>query len=193
MNFRAKWVNGAPDRGLITRELQKDELKLSNFTTKRDDFIYHEISRKLHREFASVLHDECRENLRKTKSEHFLDQHMPNFHTYRLGGSNYLTASVEVAYFYKCRPQLVAAIRAQTCYDALPVEVAQNNYPPTSFTGWRASYCSSVLHRAFDSSNKFGSQKGPLSSAILCKVQRHLRPMVRCNAPNLNHGSTSDA
>ena len=59
---------------------------------------------------------------------------MPNFHTYRLGGSNYLTAAGEVAYFYKCRPRLVAAIQAQTCYDALPVEVAQNNYTLTSFT-----------------------------------------------------------
>ena len=58
---------------------------------------------------------------------------MPNFHTYRLGGSNYLTAAGEMAYFYKCRPQLVAAIQAQTCYDTLPVKVAQNNYTLTSF------------------------------------------------------------
>ena len=58
-------INGGPDRGLITRELPKDELKLSNFITNRDDFIYHEISRNLRREFASVLHDECKENLPK--------------------------------------------------------------------------------------------------------------------------------
>ena len=122
-------ANGAPDRGLITREL----LKLSNFITNRDDFIYHEISRNLGREFPSVLHDNCKENFCKTKSDHFLDRQMPNFHTYRLGGSNYLTAVGEVAYFYKCRPRLVAAIRSQTCYDALPVEVVQNNYTLTSF------------------------------------------------------------
>ena len=126
-------INGVPDRSLITRELPKDELKLSNFITNRDDFIYHEISRNLRCEFASVLHDNCKENFCKTKSEHFLDRQMPNFHTYRLGGSNYLTAAGEVAYFYKCRPRLVVAIRAQTCYDALPVEVAQNNYTLTSF------------------------------------------------------------
>ena len=63
-------INVVPDCGLITRELPKDEFKLSNFITNQDDFIYHEISRNLHREFASVLHDECKENLRKTKSEH---------------------------------------------------------------------------------------------------------------------------
>ena len=114
--------------------MPKDELKLSNFITNRDDYIYHEISRNLHREFATVLHDECKENLRKTKSEHFLDREMPNFYTYRLGGSNYLTATGEVAYFYKCRPRLVAAIQAQTCYDALPVEIARNNYTLTSYT-----------------------------------------------------------
>ena len=118
---------------VLTRELPKDEIKLSNFITNRDDFINHEISRNLGREFASVLHDECKENFRKTKSKHFLDRQMPNFHTYRLGGSNYLTASEEVAYFYKCRPRLVAAIQAQSCYDALLVEVAQNNYTLTSF------------------------------------------------------------
>ena len=127
-------VDGVPDRNLITRKLPKDELKLSNFITNRDDFVYHEITRNLRREFASVIHDECQENLRKTRTEHFLDREMPNFHTYRLGGSNYLTAAGEVAYFYKCRPRLVAAIRAQTCYDALPVEIAHNNYTLTSYT-----------------------------------------------------------
>ena len=69
----------------------------------------------------------------RQKSEHFLDRQMPNFHNYRLGASNYLTASGEVAYFYKCRPRLVAAIQAQTCYDALLGEVAQNNYTLTSY------------------------------------------------------------
>ena len=92
-------VEGVPDRGLITRKLPKDELKLSNFITNRDDFIDHEISRNLRRGFASVLHDECTENLCKMKTEHFLDRQMPGFHTYQLGGSNYLTASGEVAYF----------------------------------------------------------------------------------------------
>ena len=38
-----------------------------------------------------------------------------------------------MAYFYKCQPRLVAAIQAQTCYDALPVEVAPNHYTFTSF------------------------------------------------------------
>ena len=76
-------VDGMPDHDLVSRELPKDELKLSNFITYRDDFIYHEISRNLCREFASVLHDECQENLRKTRSEHFLDREMANFHTYR--------------------------------------------------------------------------------------------------------------
>ena len=127
-------VEGASDRILISRELPKDELKLSNFISNGDDFIYHEKSRNLRREFASVLHDECKENLRKTKSEHFLDREMPNFHTYFLGGSNYLTTAGEVAYFYKCRPRLVAAIQAQTCYNALPVEIAQSNYTLTSYT-----------------------------------------------------------
>ena len=86
-------VDAAPDSDLISRELPKDELKLSNFITNRDDFIYHETSCNLRREFASILHDECKENLRKTKSEHFLDRKMPSYHTYRLGGSNYLTAA----------------------------------------------------------------------------------------------------
>ena len=116
-------VQGVMDRNLITRPLPKDELKLSNFITNRDDYVYHLISRNLRREFASALHDECRENLRKTKTEHYLDRQMLGYNTYRLGGANYLTAAGEVAYFYKCRPQLVAAIRAESCYDALPVEI----------------------------------------------------------------------
>ena len=126
-------VQGVPDRDLITRPLPKDELKLSNFITNRDDYVYHLITRNLRREFASVLHDECKENLRKTKTEHYLDRQMPGYHTYRLGGANYLTAAGEVAYFYKCRPKLVAAIRAESCYDALPIEIAQDNYTLTAF------------------------------------------------------------
>ena len=45
-------VDGAPDHNLILRELPKDELKLSNFITNWDDFIYHEISRN-HRNMNS--------------------------------------------------------------------------------------------------------------------------------------------
>ena len=58
--IRSTIVEKVPDHDLITRELPKDELKLSNFITNQDDFIYYEISRNLRREFASVLHDECR-------------------------------------------------------------------------------------------------------------------------------------
>ena len=126
-------VEGVPDRDLITRKLPKDELKLSDFITNRDDFFYHEISRNLRREFASVLHDECKENIQKTKTEHYLDRQMPGFHTYRLGGSNHLTAAGQVTYFYKCRPRLVTAISAGTCYDALPVAIANENHTMTYF------------------------------------------------------------
>ena len=52
-NTIVEWVL---DRVLITRELPKEKLKLSNFITNRDDSIYHEISCNLRREFASVLH-----------------------------------------------------------------------------------------------------------------------------------------
>ena len=69
----------------------------------------------------------------KTKTEHFLDRQMPDFHTYRLGRSNYLTAFGEIAYFYRCGPRLVATIRADSCYDALPVEIACDEYTPTAF------------------------------------------------------------
>ena len=39
----------------------------------------------------------------------------------------------EVAYFYKCRPRLVATIRADTCYDALPVKIAKENHTLTTY------------------------------------------------------------
>ena len=126
-------VNGVQDRDLVSRELPKDELKLSTFITNRDDYVYHTITRNLQREFSSVLSDECKENLRKTKTERFLERQLPGLHTYRLGGSNYLTAAGEVAYFYKCQPRLVAAIRAETCYDALPIETAKDNATLTSY------------------------------------------------------------
>ena len=126
-------VDGVVDRNLVKRKLPKDELKLSNFITNRDDYVFHSMTRSLQREFSSVIRDECRENLRKTKTEHFLERQMPGLHTYRLGGANYLTAAGEVAYFYKCRPRLVAAIRADTCYDALPVEIANENDTLTSY------------------------------------------------------------
>ena len=69
----------------------------------------------------------------KIKTEHFLERQLPGLHTYRLGGSNYLTAAGEVAYFYKCQPRLVAAIRADTGYDALPVEIASQNDTLTTY------------------------------------------------------------
>ena len=130
---RKTMINGAIDRELVTRKMPKDELKLSNFITNRDDYVYHSMTRALQREFSSVIRDECRETLRKTKTEHFLERQIPGLHTYRLGGSNYLTAAGEVAYFYKCQARLVAAIRADSCYDALPVEIASENATLTSY------------------------------------------------------------
>ena len=44
-----------------------------------------------------------------------------------------LSGSPDAGYFYKCRPRLVAAIRADTCYDALPVEIAKENHTLTFF------------------------------------------------------------
>ena len=105
-------VDGAPDCDLISGELPKDEFKLSNFIINRDDFTFHKISRNIRREFASVLQDECKENLCKMKSEHILDRKIPNFHNSRLGDSNNLTAAAELAYFYKCQPRPVATIQA---------------------------------------------------------------------------------
>ena len=131
--IRKTVVNGVVDNNLVKRTLPKDELQLSNFITNRDDYVFHAINRKLKREFFSVIRDDCRENLRKMKTEHFLERQLPGLHTYRLGGSNYLTAAGEVAYFYKCRPRLVAAIRADTCYDALPVEIASENVTLTTY------------------------------------------------------------
>ena len=64
-------VEGVLDRDLITRELPKDELKLSNFITNLDDFIYHEISCNLRREFASILHDELRRIFTRRKPSTF--------------------------------------------------------------------------------------------------------------------------
>ena len=107
--IRKTIINGILDRDLITRPLPKDELKLSTFITNREDYIYHEIWRTLKREFSSVLHDECKDNIRNTRTEHFLERQLPGLHTYRLGGANYLTAAGKVAYFYMCRPRLVAA------------------------------------------------------------------------------------
>ena len=131
--IRDTMLNGAVDRNLVKRPMPKDELQLSNFITNRDDFVYHAINRKMKQEFFSVLRDDCRETLRKIKTEHFLERQLPGLHTYRLGGSNYLTAAGEVAYFYKCQPRLVAAIRADTCYDALPVEIASQNDTLTTY------------------------------------------------------------
>ena len=112
--------------------------------------MYHEISRNLQLEFASVLHHKCKENLRKTKSEHFLDHQLSGFLTYRLGGRNYLTASREEPYIYKCRPRLVAAIQAQSCYDALLVEIVKNkllcSFHSLHASRQRGSYRSQVLH-----------------------------------------------
>ena len=93
---------------------------------------------------------------------------MSNFHTYRLGGSNCLTAFGEVAYFYKCRPRLVAAIQAQTCYDALPVQIAQSNYTLTSYTQEVVApryYIEPLTHRITSV-----GQKGSMSLTILCET-----------------------
>ena len=185
-------VNGVLDGNLVKRTLPKDELQLSNFITNRDDYVFHAINRKLKREFFSVIRDDCRENLRKMKTEHFLERQLPGLHTYRLGGSNYLTAAGEVAYFYKCRPRLVAAICTDTCYDALPVEIASENVTLTTyFQGrWTRGYCTQILHRTSYSQANICSQESTLFVQILCPVPGHLWPMVCCYSKHLANRTT---
>ena len=108
----------------VIRPIPKDEIKISNFITNRDDFIVHYIDKQLTKEFATVLYESCKESLKSLKTEHFLDRNMPGYHTYRLGGANYLTTSGEVVYYYKCKPTLVSAIAADSCYDALPIQIS---------------------------------------------------------------------
>ena len=109
--------------GEITRPVPKDEIQISNFVTNRDDYLVNYINLKLIEEFSRVFYDSCKSDLQKLKADHFLDRKLPGYHTYRLGGANYITAAGEIAYFYKCKPTLVSALNAKKCYDALPVDV----------------------------------------------------------------------
>ena len=110
-------------KGIVSRPVPADEVQLSKFIVNRDDFLIHYIDKQIMKEFATVLRDDCLNNLNKLKTEHFLDRKFPGYHTYRLGGSNYLTAAGEVVYFYQCKPVLVSAVQAEKCYDVLPISI----------------------------------------------------------------------
>ena len=115
--------DGSPKHGLVTRPLPDDKISLSIFITNRDDTLYHKARERIRKEFSSIIRDDCRANLDKTKTQHFLERKMPDFRSYRLGGSNYATTAGEITYFYKCKPRLTVAVETATCFDALPVEI----------------------------------------------------------------------
>ena len=109
--------------GEVTRPVPKDEIQISNFVINRDDYLVNFINLRLIDEFSRVFYDNCKSDLQHLKADHFLDRKIPGYHTYRLGGANYITAAGEIAYFYKCKPILVSAINAKQCYDALPIDM----------------------------------------------------------------------
>ena len=115
--------DGSRKRNLIQRSLGEDprNIQLTYYISNRDDTLYHTVTSRLREEFKSVLQDSCQRNLEKARLTHFIERRMPSFHTYRLGGANFLTTAGEVVYSYKCRPTLVEALQLDKCYDALPV------------------------------------------------------------------------
>ena len=109
--------------GEVTRPVPKDEILVSKFIINRDDYLVNFINHRLIDEFSRVFYDNCKSDLQQLKADHFLDRKITGYHTYRLGGANYITAAGEIAYFYKCKPTLVSALSAKHCYDALPIDM----------------------------------------------------------------------
>ena len=111
---------------LVKRPLPKDKISFSIFITNRDDTLYHRAKEQICKEFVTIMKEDCHSNLEKSKTQHFLERKMPNFHLYRLGRVNYVTTAGELTYFYKCEPKLTVTIKTKTCYDALPIEIVTN-------------------------------------------------------------------
>ena len=120
-------ADGIEAPNIIAKRLPPSEVKLHQFITNRDDFVYHHLSSRLRVEFEQILLDDCHKRFQEAKNEHFLDRKMPDFYTYRLGGPNFMTVAGESAYLYTCESILVTAITADRCYDALPISIADKS------------------------------------------------------------------
>lgn len=123
--YEANNPDGSRKRDLFKRELPPGSVSLSLFVVNRDDVLYHKLLQQVREEYSAVVADDCRAELEKTKLNHFLEREIPGYRSYRLGGSNYVTAAGEVIYTFKCKPTLVQALESDFCYDALPIRMVK--------------------------------------------------------------------
>ena len=100
----ARNEDGSVKNNLISRNIKNSprNIQIGLYITNRDDSLYHTIVSRIKEEFKAVIQDNCQRNLDKAKLTHFLERRMPSFHTYRLGGDNFLTTAGEIVYSYKC-------------------------------------------------------------------------------------------
>ena len=113
--------DGTPKINRFTQKVPTSEVDLGLYITTRDDTLYHRVKAQLRSEFHSVLNNDCMHNYDSLKLNHYIDRKLPGYYNYRIGGANYITASGDVAYTYRCTPVLLRALETKRCYNALAV------------------------------------------------------------------------
>jgi hypothetical protein len=104
------------------------ELSATTYTNQQDDFLYNALSVHFQRELTALARKDCEkdEERRSLAYAQMAAEHraVMDGETVALGEGLFASAAGEVWYRYQCREITVLAVKADRCYNALPVLLA---------------------------------------------------------------------
>ena len=105
----------------IKRLVHPAEFAIASFAAGLNDYLYNRVTAELRREFNQVLANDCEQRRSYERTLFWQQWKEPGMTTYILGNGTFASSAGEVLYQYQCQPVVVKAVRAASCYQALPV------------------------------------------------------------------------
>ena len=111
----------------IQRQLPPSHHSLHTFVTSQGNYLYWSLSGQASKEFDILRQVECENIKRRTRTELYLEQHVPGLNAALMRNGTFLYRSGEVSYLYSCTPVQLYAVNTDRCYNKLPVTPVINS------------------------------------------------------------------
>lgn len=130
-NYRKLFLSDHMEEPLFNRALNVAEFSVLTYTNQQDDFLYHSITDYIRKSLQKALYNDCKDEQaeRQYRYEQLAAEQKAakDGATIHLGGLLFATAAGEVWHTYHCKPIVVQAMHADTCYAGLPIQLQREH------------------------------------------------------------------
>ena len=125
-------LNNPEQAPAFHRPLHESEMSILLYANQQDSFLYHRLLDKIKERLKEDAGQRCQRQKWRRENAFAIqaaEQHaIQDGETVRIALNQFVTASGNVWYHYKCRPRLVTAREADGCYSSLPVQMSPADF-----------------------------------------------------------------